>query len=199
MSVSSILRSLVCVIALAVCQFMVASVDACACGKPAVGAESEGGTFFAWGSERKLDVLFSFWRIQSTSGYVWSMIAIFLMGFLFEGLQTLQQFVDRKMASRSTECCCESEGLPIKQVEDTKMPGSSQSTPKAQYTKGQECIRALFHMTRVFSSLMLMLIFMLFEWGTSLALVFGAGAGYLFFNIMTPMPSGQGTRQAGCH
>ncbi|CEO96846.1 hypothetical protein PBRA_005450, partial [Plasmodiophora brassicae] len=127
------------------------------------------GTFHVWDGKTPIGVLFPFWTVKTTTEYIVSMIVIFILAFLYEGLLNVQQVCDRRMQS---------------------------GTKASKYTASQQLLRAALHTLRVFSSLMLMLVFMLFEWGLAIALVVGAGVGFFVFSTSdTP----QNVQRSSCH
>ncbi|XP_023016188.2 high affinity copper uptake protein 1 isoform X1 [Leptinotarsa decemlineata] len=123
-------------------------------------------------SEEAPAVLFKGWKFDSVGGLIGSMIGIFLMAALYEGLKYLREYIFSR----------------------TKTPlqhGSAASSGAANTTNGSQAVRPIMimmhflqvflHMIQIVLSYFLMLIFMSYNTYLCLAIVFGGGMGYFLF------------------
>ncbi|XP_004531141.1 high affinity copper uptake protein 1 isoform X2 [Ceratitis capitata] len=135
-------------------------------------------------------VLFSWWRFDSIMGLIGSMIAIFVMAVLYEGLKYYREFLFWK-----TYNLLEYRPVtgPQRNPEDPQRSTASTSASPVQYVgevihKQPPTMLSLnhlyqtgLHILQVTLSFMLMLIFMTYNVWLCIAVVLGAAVGYFLF------------------
>ncbi|KFM66349.1 High affinity copper uptake protein 1, partial [Stegodyphus mimosarum] len=119
-------------------------------------------------------VLFKGWQITTVGGMIASVIGIFLMGMLYEGLKYFREYLFKQYVSNiqfSTVAITGESGrvTQVHKVERHRML----SWPHA--------IQTSLHIVQIVVSYFLMLIFMTYNVWLCLAVVLGAGVGYFVF------------------
>ncbi|CRK89687.1 CLUMA_CG003409, isoform A [Clunio marinus] len=129
-------------------------------------------------------ILFEQWTISSTSGLIWSMLVIFILGVLYEGLKYYRENLFWKSYN----------ALQYRAVSAPEKNGATEDNSRVVHMVGEVVHRdpptifswmhfyqSVLHLIQVTLSLMLMLIFMTYNTWLCLAVVFGAMIGYLLF------------------
>lgn len=128
-------------------------------------------------------ILFSQWSISSCSGLVWSMLAIFILGVLYEGLKFYREHLFWK-AYNNLQYRAVSEKNGTAENNDTRvvhMVGEViHRNPPTMFSL-MHLFQSFLHLVQVTLSLMLMLIFMTYNSWLCLSVVLGAMVGYLLF------------------
>lgn len=129
-------------------------------------------------------ILFSWWKIETVLGLIVSMIAIFLMATLYEGLKYYREYLFWKTYNLL-------EYRPVSMPEK----GSEEQTPAPTIHYVGEVIhkktpsmlsinhlyQTVLHVIQVTLSFLLMLIFMTYNVWLAIAVVLGAAVGYFLF------------------
>ncbi|XP_004531142.1 high affinity copper uptake protein 1 isoform X3 [Ceratitis capitata] len=125
-------------------------------------------------------VLFSWWRFDSIMGLIGSMIAIFVMAVLYEGLKYYREFLFWK-----TYNLLEYRPVtgPQRNPEDPQRSTASTSASPVHPTmlSLNHLYQTGLHILQVTLSFMLMLIFMTYNVWLCIAVVLGAAVGYFLF------------------
>ncbi|XP_061386699.1 high affinity copper uptake protein 1 [Musca vetustissima] len=135
-------------------------------------------------------ILFDWWRIDSIAGLIGSMIAIFIVAVLYEGLKYYREFLFWK-----TYNLLEYRPVtgPQANPESGQMPPAPSNPTPVQYVGEvihkqpptmfslNHFIQTGLHMIQVTVSFLLMLIFMTYNVWLCLAVVVGAAVGYFLF------------------
>ncbi|XP_067635734.1 high affinity copper uptake protein 1 isoform X2 [Eurosta solidaginis] len=125
-------------------------------------------------------VLFSWWKFDSIMGLVGSMIAIFVMAVLYEGLKYYREYLFWK-----TYNLLEYRPVtgPQRNPEDPQRntPSTSASPVHPTMLSLNHLYQTGLHLIQVTLSFMLMLIFMTYNVWLCIAVVFGAAVGYFLF------------------
>ncbi|KAI8801936.1 Ctr copper transporter family-domain-containing protein [Cladochytrium replicatum] len=151
-------------------------------------------------------VVFDFWVTTGPFSTLVSCIAVFLLACGYEWYRENRSRYDRVLVHMSGD----NNGGAMKplggdssvgeiQVDDESLLESSRGkrTGNRSFTQRQQMIRAVLYAIEVFSSFMLMLIFMTYNGWINLALVTGAGTG--FYLQRKTAVSGVGDKSAVCH
>ncbi|KAL5290998.1 SLC31A1 family protein [Megaselia abdita] len=134
-------------------------------------------------------ILFSSWTISSVGGLIGSMVAIFLMATLYEGLKYYREYLFWKTYNllEYRPVCAPP---PDRTVEEQR---SGTSAPTVQYIgevihkkpptmiSWNHLYQTVLHIIQVTLSFLLMLIFMTYNVWLCLAVVLGAAVGYFLF------------------
>lgn len=127
-------------------------------------------------------ILFDFWRIDVVWELLVSMLIIFVMAFLYEGLKYSREYLFRRALSSSQYSSTSRNNItitdgrqPVRYMEQIIMP------PAVGMLSVPHLIQTLLHMVQFLVSYFLMLIFMTYNVWLCLACLLGAGAGYFFF------------------
>lgn len=149
-------------------------------------------------------ILFSFWKIDSMSGLVGSMIGIFLMSVLYEGLKVFREYLLQRSVQMTGMDLSNANGIANSaggNATNLTGHGSSQALRMPLAGEGDSAqdglairtyfrpnpfswthmIQTVLHMVQMFVSYLLMLIFMTFNVWLCSAVVLGAGCGYFAF------------------
>lgn len=119
-------------------------------------------------------VLFSGWKISTVGGMVASVIGIFIMGMLYEGLKYFREFLFKQYVSN----------IQFSTVAITGESGRVSQVHKVEKHKmlsWAHAIQTTLHIIQIIVSYFLMLIFMTYNVWLCLAVVLGAGVGYFIF------------------
>jgi copper transporter 1 len=129
-------------------------------------------------------ILFTQWQINSLSGLLWSMLVIFIMGMLYEGLKYYREHLFWKNYN----------ALQYRAVSVPKNDGPVDENGQVVHMVGEvihkeppticsmlHFYQTILHLIQVTVSFMLMLIFMTFNTWLCLSVVLGAGAGFFLF------------------
>jgi len=138
-------------------------------------------------------ILFSFWKIDSIGGLIGSMIGIFLMAMLYEGLKVLREYLLQRTLIHEPSHphhhrLDNGNGLrtPLGGGNDTPDGSSTNETSTKTFLRPHpfsfsHTLQTVLHMVQIFISYLLMLIFMTYNVWLSLAVILGAGVGYFVF------------------
>jgi len=129
--------------------------------------------YFHFGCEET--ILFSFWKISSVTGLVASMVGIFFMAALYEGLKYYREYLFWKTYN----------SLQYRSVEApaNKNPVGSEENPAVQPTmlSLNHAFQTVLHIVQIVISYFLMLIFMTYNVWLCVAVALGAATGYFLF------------------
>nr|XP_016937020.1 high affinity copper uptake protein 1 isoform X1 [Drosophila suzukii]XP_016937021.1 high affinity copper uptake protein 1 isoform X1 [Drosophila suzukii]XP_016937022.1 high affinity copper uptake protein 1 isoform X1 [Drosophila suzukii]XP_036676073.1 high affinity copper uptake protein 1 isoform X1 [Drosophila suzukii] len=136
-------------------------------------------------------ILFSWWHIETVAGLVGSMIAIFLMALMYEGLKYYREYLFWK-----TYNLLEYRPVtgPQRNPEAPRIPSPAAAAPSPVQYVGEvvhkqppsmlsvnHLLQTLLHVLQVTLSFLLMLIFMTYNVWLCLMVVLGAAVGYFLF------------------
>ncbi|KAL7744167.1 hypothetical protein ACLKA6_009143 [Drosophila palustris] len=136
-------------------------------------------------------ILFSWWHIETVAGLIGSMIAIFLLALLYEGLKYYREYLFWK-----TYNLLEYRPVtgPQRNPEAPRLPPPAAAAPSPVQYVGEvvhkqpptmlsinHLYQTLLHVLQVTLSFLLMLIFMTYNVWLCLMVVLGAGVGYFLF------------------
>ncbi|ALC49509.1 Ctr1A [Drosophila busckii] len=136
-------------------------------------------------------ILFSWWHIETVAGLVGSMVAIFLLALLYEGLKYYREYLFWK-----TYNLLEYRPVtgPQRNPEAPRLPTPAAAAPSPVQYVGEvvhkqppsmlsisHLYQTLLHVLQVTLSFLLMLIFMTYNVWLCLMVVLGAGVGYFLF------------------
>ncbi|KAH8360701.1 hypothetical protein KR200_011272, partial [Drosophila serrata] len=136
-------------------------------------------------------ILFSWWHIETVAGLVGSMIAIFLLALMYEGLKYYREYLFWKtynlMEYRPVTG-------PQRNPEAPRLPSPAAAAPSPVQYVGEvvhkqppsmlsvtHLLQTLLHVLQVTLSFLLMLIFMTYNVWLCLMVVLGAAVGYFLF------------------
>jgi len=162
------------------------------------GGEHSMAMYFHFGYDEI--ILFSCWTISSVGGLIGSMVALFWMAMLYEGLKVFREYLlqrtllreksHHKKLLKSHQCAetVHTNGLhvPLATENGDSPDGSTPPVPVATLLRPHpftvsHLFQTFLHMLQVFISYLLMLVFMTYNVWLSMAVVMGAGAGYFLF------------------
>ncbi|XP_023167734.1 high affinity copper uptake protein 1 isoform X1 [Drosophila hydei] len=136
-------------------------------------------------------ILFSWWHIETVAGLIGSMIAIFLLALLYEGLKYYREYLFWK-----TYNLLEYRPVtgPQRNPEAPRLPTPAAAAPSPVQYVGEvvhkqpptmlsinHLYQTLLHVLQVTLSFLLMLIFMTYNVWLCMMVVLGAGVGYFLF------------------
>ncbi|KAH8314031.1 hypothetical protein KR067_013541 [Drosophila pandora] len=135
-------------------------------------------------------ILFSWWHIETVAGLVGSMIAIFVLALLYEGLKYYREYLFWK-----TYNLLEYRPVtgPQRNPEAPRLPSPAAAAPspilltdlwhfhRPSMLSFNHLLQTLLHVLQVTLSFLLMLIFMTYNVWLCLMVVLGAGVGYFLF------------------
>ncbi|XP_017964946.1 high affinity copper uptake protein 1 isoform X2 [Drosophila navojoa] len=136
-------------------------------------------------------ILFSWWHIDTVAGLIGSMIAIFLLALLYEGLKYYREYLFWK-----TYNLLEYRPVtgPQRNPEAPRLPTPAAAAPSPVQYVGEvvhkqpptmlsinHLYQTLLHVLQVTLSFLLMLIFMTYNVWLCMMVVLGAGVGYFLF------------------
>lgn len=120
-------------------------------------------------------VLFDFWKFTTTSGLIGSMLGIFIMAALYEGLKYYREYLFWRTYN----------ALHYKSVQTPgdKSPVASDDNRVIQPSmlSGNHFLQTILHIIQIVVSYLLMLIFMTYNVWLCIAVVLGAATGYFLF------------------
>ncbi|CAG0904689.1 unnamed protein product [Darwinula stevensoni] len=118
-------------------------------------------------------ILFEKWAINNAGGLIGSMIAIFLMAVIYEGLKYYRDYLFRRASNAivGSVSSTDSKGIIVQ-------PASSAET---RMLGQHHLLQTLLHVIQITLSYFLMLIFMTYNAWLCIAVVLGAGVGYFIF------------------
>ncbi|XP_060872920.1 high affinity copper uptake protein 1 isoform X1 [Metopolophium dirhodum] len=127
-------------------------------------------------------VLFDWWKFSTTSGLVYSMIGIFLMATLYEGLKYFREYLFWKSYNaiqyRSVQIPLEKgPNDPVSQMVGKVLL----KQPLPTMFSITHLLQTFLHIIQISISYLLMLIFMTYNVWLCLAVLFGATLGYFLF------------------
>lgn len=132
-------------------------------------------------------ILFSWWNVSDIGGFVGSLIAIFIMALLYEGLKYYRKHLLWKTYSGLQYCAV---SPPDKAVTNSGAPDEPNGIRPVPHVLERNAPRmlskahswqTLLHGIQVFVSYMLMLVFMTYNIWLCLAVVLGSAVGYFLF------------------
>ncbi|ORX73776.1 Ctr copper transporter [Linderina pennispora] len=135
---------------------------------------------FNWETEN-VCVLFDFWRINSNASLVFTCLAVFLLGYLYEAARTSVRSWEKSMAPAGTTLPIDGAGAPLIRT--------------AAVLNKVRWQRAIFYGLMVAYSYSLMLIFMTYNGFLILAVIGGAIAGHYKYST----DDWGAVRGASCH
>ncbi|TDG42917.1 hypothetical protein AWZ03_010668 [Drosophila navojoa] len=126
-------------------------------------------------------ILFSWWHIDTVAGLIGSMIAIFLLALLYEGLKYYREYLFWK-----TYNLLEYRPVtgPQRNPEAPRLPTPAAAAPspvQPTMLSINHLYQTLLHVLQVTLSFLLMLIFMTYNVWLCMMVVLGAGVGYFLF------------------
>ncbi|XP_023025440.1 copper transporter 1A isoform X2 [Leptinotarsa decemlineata] len=121
----------------------------------------------------KATVLFEGWKFTSTGGLIGSMIGIFFMAALYEGLKYFREYLFWRTYNSL-------------QYRAVTLPDKATTTEEPQVVQPtmiskMHFLQTFLHMVQMVLSYFLMLIFMTYNTYLCIAIVLGAGTGYFLF------------------
>lgn len=119
-------------------------------------------------------VLFEAWKITTVGGMIGSVIGIFLLGMLYEGLKYFREYLFKQYVAN----------IQFSTVAITKESGHVSQVHKVEKHKmlsWAHTFQTGLHIIQIIVSYFLMLIFMTYNVWLCLAVVLGAGVGYFVF------------------
>ncbi|CAL4175001.1 unnamed protein product [Meganyctiphanes norvegica] len=129
-------------------------------------------------------ILFSWWKISTIGGLIGSMIGIFVLAMLYEGLKYGREALFRRALAASQYSAnlenknsnnLNADNKAIQYMEQILMP------PPMSMMSGGHLLQTFLHMLQFVISYFLMLIFMTYNVWLCLACMLGAGTGYFLF------------------
>ncbi|XP_073994403.1 high affinity copper uptake protein 1-like isoform X2 [Rhodnius prolixus] len=120
-------------------------------------------------------ILFSFWEISTIEGLIGSMVGIFILALLYEGLKYFREFLFWKNYSSLQYRTVQ--GPAIKSTTE----GTNTRVVKPSLLSKHHILQTFLHIIQVFVSYLLMLIFMTYNVWLCIAVVLGAATGYFLF------------------
>ncbi|XP_030386668.1 high affinity copper uptake protein 1 isoform X2 [Scaptodrosophila lebanonensis] len=126
-------------------------------------------------------ILFSWWHIETVGGLIGSMIAIFLLALLYEGLKYYREYLFWK-----TYNLLEYRPVtgPQRNPEAPRIPqpaAAAASPVQPSMLSVNHICQTLLHLLQVTLSFLLMLIFMTYNVWLCLMVILGAAVGYFLF------------------
>jgi len=133
-------------------------------------------------------ILFSFWEISSIGGLIGSMVGIFIMGVLLEGLKFYREYLlSQGRSSASYTHVSEASVSEQGSVDGVGEAGPGTGAPAPGKTLNMKafsrshCLQTLLHLLQFVLSYFLMLIAMTFNTWLCLAVAAGTTTGYFMF------------------
>uniref|UniRef100_T1J240 Copper transport protein n=1 Tax=Strigamia maritima TaxID=126957 RepID=T1J240_STRMM len=120
-------------------------------------------------------ILFESWTISTVGGLIGSMVIIFLMATLYEGLKYFREYLFRRHYSSVNFSCINNAG------DGPKMMPQPHGSWRSQLLGFTHILQTFLHIVQVTLSYFLMLIFMTYNVWLCLAVVLGAGLGFFIF------------------
>jgi len=159
------------------------------------GAETDGGSVVNHAMHHMMEmafhggynetILFKQWTISSCSGLLYSMVAIFILGVLYEGLKYYRENLFWKsynsLQYRAVSAPEKNGSVEADNSRVVHMVGEVVHRSPPTIFSTMHFYQSFLHLIQVTLSLMLMLIFMTYNTWLCLAVVFGAMVGYFMF------------------
>jgi len=120
-------------------------------------------------------ILFEFWKTSEIGGLIGSMIAVFILAFLYEALKFYREHLYRH-SFRTIQY--NTVTVPVENGGSVK---ETQKTVQVKMMSLMHFWQTILHVIQVIISYFLMLIFMTYNIWLCLAVTLGAGSGYFFF------------------
>jgi len=149
-------------------------------------------------------ILFDFWSINSVGGLVGSMIGIFFLGILYEGLKFYREF----LLGRQFSSVNYNNVVPVSEGDENSIASAAPESPSRSNTNTSvrviqtnllsrgHTIQTFLHLVQVILSYFLMLIAMTYNSWLFGAVIAGMATGYFLFGWKkTVMVEAEG----GCH
>lgn len=124
-------------------------------------------------------LLFEGWKVNTVGELIGSMIALVLMGMVYEGIKVGREMLKRKAARPVIQR--ETYNLNGDGCKKDAPPTMIVSPPRQFMTSKLHMLQACLHMLQVFLGYLLMLAFMTYNAWLCLAIILGAGLGYFLF------------------
>ncbi|KAG7171496.1 High affinity copper uptake protein 1-like 2, partial [Homarus americanus] len=119
----------------------------------------------------KETILFDWWSIDTIGGLIGSMVGIFILAMLYEGLKYWREHLFRKAIAGMQYCANVQKATG----------GEENKTVHMNMISPEHGVQTFLHMLQMIVSYFLMLIFMTYNVWLCLATVLGAGVGYFLF------------------
>ncbi|MPC39538.1 High affinity copper uptake protein 1 [Portunus trituberculatus] len=141
-------------------------------------------------------ILFDWWKISTIGGLIGSMVGIFILAMLYEGLKYWREHLFRKSLAAMQYCAKVEKGNVTEQDKPSQYVFHLLIQPAGTLMGNKEIlefqcmmnmlsvdhgIQTLLHMVQMIVSYLLMLIFMTYNVWLCIATVLGAGLGYFLF------------------
>ncbi|XP_044258997.1 high affinity copper uptake protein 1 isoform X1 [Tribolium madens] len=128
-------------------------------------------------------VLFDQWKFTTIGGLIGSMIGIFFMAALYEGLKYYREYLFWKTynALQYRAVTLPEKGVVSEDNQIVHMVGEVIHKQPPTMLSGMHFYQTVLHMIQMVLSYFLMLIFMTYNVWLCLAVVIGAGVGYFLF------------------
>lgn len=126
-------------------------------------------------------ILFDWWHISNVGGLIGSMIGIFILALLYEGLKYWREHLFRRAIAAVQYCGNIHKGNITGENKATQYMEQIIMPPTVNMLSVDHGIQTLLHVLQMIISYLLMLIFMTYNVWLCLAVIFGAGVGYFLF------------------
>ncbi|XP_023243195.1 high affinity copper uptake protein 1-like isoform X2 [Centruroides sculpturatus] len=120
-------------------------------------------------------ILFEQWKVTTVGGLVGSIIGIFLLAMLYEGLKFFREFLFKQYFSSLQYTTISVTG------QDGKTMTEIHKIARNRMISWPHGIQTILHVVQMVTSYFLMLIFMTYNVWLCMAVALGAGAGYFLF------------------
>ncbi|XP_050524408.1 high affinity copper uptake protein 1-like isoform X2 [Daktulosphaira vitifoliae] len=124
---------------------------------------------FYFGTEAT--VLFDWWKFNTTTGLIYSMVGIFLLATLYEGLKYFREYLFWKSYN----------AIQYRSVQIPLEKESSNPVSQPTMLSSFHFLQTFLHVIQITVSYLLMLIFMTYNVWLCLAVLLGATLGYFLF------------------
>ncbi|KAH8657618.1 ctr copper transporter family protein [Tricladium varicosporioides] len=141
---------------------------------------------FTWNTEN-LCIIFRWWHVYSTTGLIFSLLAVVAITALYEALRN----VSRRYEAYAERSIVET---PLDESVTERTPFLSLGAKQGEISQRAHVIKALLYAFQNFYAFMLMLLFMTYNGWVMLAVAVGAFIGYLLFGKSTTA-----TKDGACH
>lgn len=133
--------------------------------------------WFVAGTE--VTIVFKEWKVNTVGGLIGSMVALMLLGLLYEGLKVGREIL--KLQAARKVIVRESYDLNGDSHKKIPEPTYIVSPPRDMLLSKLHFLQTVLHMLQVFLGYFLMLAFMTYNAWVCLAVILGAGLGYFLF------------------
>lgn len=119
-------------------------------------------------------VLFKSWKVSTAGGMIASVIGVFLIGMLYEGLKYFREYLFKQYISsiQFSTVAITGEGGRVSQVHKVE---------KHKMLSWAHGLQTMLHVIQLIVSYFLMLIFMTYNVWLCVGVILGAGVGYFIF------------------